>query len=69
MDTLHDFLVKSKDEKPDRKLASLKAVWEAGDLKPKLEGLNRGIVRIRTHWKVRQCPSDTPEAKWYTGAH
>jgi hypothetical protein len=49
---LHDFLVKCKNEKPNRKLPSLKAVWEAGDLRPKLEVLNRGIVRIRTHWKV-----------------
>jgi hypothetical protein len=60
MTKLHEFLVKSKDEKPDRKLPSLKAVWELGDLRPKLEALNKGIVRIRTHWKVCQCPSDTP---------
>jgi hypothetical protein len=52
MTKLHDFLVKCKDEKPIRKLPTLKAVWEAGDLRPKLEALNRGIGRIRTHWKV-----------------
>jgi hypothetical protein len=56
---LHDFLVESKNKKPNRKVPTLKAVWEAGDLRPKLEALNRGIVRIRTHWKVRQCSSDT----------
>jgi hypothetical protein len=63
MTELHDFLVKCKDERHNRKLPSLKAVWEAGDLRPKLEGLNRGIVRVRTHWKVWQPPSETP-ADW-----
>jgi hypothetical protein len=57
---LHDFLVKSQDEKPNRKLHSLKVVWEAGDLKFELEALNRGIVHIRTHWKVWKHPSETP---------
>jgi predicted transcriptional regulator len=52
MDKLHDFLVRCKNKKLNRKLPSLKAIWEAGDLRPKLEALNRGIVRIRTHWKV-----------------
>jgi hypothetical protein len=66
MDKLREFLFKSKDKKPDRKLPSLKAVWEAGDLRPKLEALNRGIIRIRTHWKVWQHPSET-SADWMDG--
>jgi hypothetical protein len=49
---LQNFLIESKGEKPGRKLPGLKAVWKAGDLKPRLEALNRGIVRTRTHWKV-----------------
>ena len=49
---LHNFLVEFKDDKPSGKFPSLKALWKAGDLKPKLEALNRGIVRIRMHWKV-----------------
>jgi hypothetical protein len=74
MTELHDFLVKSQDKKPNRKLHSLKAVWEAGDLKFELEALNRGIAHIRTHWKVWKCPSETPArlegmTKWYTGTH
>ena len=39
--------------KPRRKVPTLKAVWKAGDLKPKLEAWNRDISRIRAHWQVR----------------
>jgi hypothetical protein len=53
---LQSFLIESKGGKPGRKLPSLKAVWKAGDLKPKLEALNRGIIRTRTHWKVWPPP-------------
>jgi hypothetical protein len=49
MTKLHDFLVKSQDEKPNRELPSLKEVWEAGDLRLEPDALNRGIVRIPTH--------------------
>src|SRR5258708_5124873 len=36
LNKLQTFLVESKDERPDRKRPSLKAVWKAGDLRPKL---------------------------------
>lgn len=34
------------------KLPTVKEVWRAGDLEPKLEKLNQSIKRIRSHWQV-----------------
>ena len=53
IDEYHKWLVKADDGKPHRKVPILKAVWKAGDLKPKLEAWNRDISRIHRHWQVR----------------
>ena len=53
IDEHYKWLVKADDGRPHRRVPTLKAVWKAGDLKPKLEAWNQDIGRVRTHWQVR----------------
>ena len=52
IDEYSKWLFKANDGKPHRTVPTLKAVWRAGDLKPKLEAWNRDISRIHRHWQV-----------------
>ena len=60
IDEYYKWLVKADNGKPHQKVPTLKAVWKAGDLKPKLEAWNRDIGRIHRHWQVRsvRLPKD-----------
>jgi len=48
----YKWLVEADDGKPQG-TPTLKAIWKAGDLKPRLETWNRNISRMRAHWQVR----------------
>jgi len=56
MDEYYEWLVEADDGKPHRRTPTLKEIWQAGDLKPKLEAWNRDIGRVRAHWQVRNVP-------------
>ena len=56
IDEQYKWLVKVDDGKSRRRVPTLKAVWKAGDLKPKLEAWNRDIGRIRARWQVLNVP-------------
>jgi len=53
MKELNNFLLSRRENTSDGKLPSVKEIWRAGDLKPKLEAWNRRINRVRTTWQVR----------------
>src|SRR5258708_26894030 len=53
IDEHYKWLFKADDGEPHRRVPTVKAVWKAGDLKPKLEAWNRDISRTQRHWQVR----------------
>jgi hypothetical protein len=52
MTELQDLLSGLKGEMGDGKLPTVKEMWRAGDLEPKLEKLNRSINLICRRWQV-----------------
>ena len=62
LDELEKWLVKAKGGKPQG-TTTIKAIWKAGDLKPKLERWNRNIGRMRARWQVRNV---LLSRRWFT---
>jgi len=56
MDEYYKWLVEADDGKPHRRTPTLKEIWQAGDLKPKLEAWNKDIECVLTRWRVRNVP-------------
>jgi hypothetical protein len=50
---LQELLLGLKEGTSDEKLPTVKEMWRAGDLEPKLEKLNRMVSRIRNRWQVK----------------
>jgi len=56
MDEYYKWLVEADNGKPHQRTFTLKEIWQAGDLKPKLEAWNRDIRCVGEYWQVRNVP-------------